>query len=151
MLLCSQYSSPPAQVDDVHEWEGCGVSSSFSWKPWKPPPPSTHQHCYTRTSSWEIGGASAFCQGVLSHRSLGPLTMWESGLLAPKMPPFLHMGKKTRPEEDTAAHPLLSFPILSLLSLSYPPTSPSLLLFLLPRRSIALIGSLSHWYIDCGH
>lgn len=57
VVLCSQYSSPPALVDDVHEWRGCGVGSSF---PWNPPPPAlaaaTHIYTHTLTSSWEIGG-----------------------------------------------------------------------------------------------
>lgn len=112
--------------------------------------PSHHQHCM-HTSSWEIVG-SAFCQGVLGHRPVGHLAWWESGPLSPKIhPSFLHMRKKTRPEDGTAAHPLLSFPISSLLPVSSTPTSTSLLLFLLPRRSIALIGSRRHWCIDCGH
>lgn len=38
VLLCSQCSSPSAKGDDVHEWEGCGVSAASS--PISPPLPS---------------------------------------------------------------------------------------------------------------
>lgn len=36
-----------------------------------------HRHCYTHTYTLPHGryGASAFCQGVLSHRPLGPLSL----------------------------------------------------------------------------
>lgn len=117
VLLRSQYSSPPALVDDVHGWGGCCAGSSFPWTA----SPTTVTHTHTHTHSLPPGryAASAFCQGVLSQGPLGPLAWWESGLLAPWMPPSLQMRGKTRPEKDTAAHPLLSFPIFPLLSLSY--------------------------------
>lgn len=80
--------------------------------------PLLHRHTHTHFLLGDMG-ASAFCQGVFSCRSLGPLTWWESGLLTPQPTSpssSLQMRRKTRPEESTAAHPLQSSPVFSLLS-----------------------------------
>lgn len=79
---------------------------------------TTHQYCYARTSSWEIGGLCFLsgCPQPRIPRASHYVGIWSS---RSKDAPFLHMRRKTRPEEDTAAHPLLSFPIFSLLSPSY--------------------------------
>jgi len=53
---------------------------------------------------------------------------------------------KARGRHRSSSPPII-FNIIVLISMLRPHT----LLFLLPKRSIALIGSLSHHYIDCGH
>lgn len=92
------------------------VGSSFPWTPLLATTTQTHTHTHFLLGDmW----ASAFCQGVFSCRSLGPLTWWESGLLTPQPTSpssSLQMRRKTRPEESTAARPLLSSPVFSLLS-----------------------------------
>lgn len=92
------------------------VGSSFPWTPLLATTTQTHTHTHFLLGDmW----ASAFCQGVFSCRSLGPLTWWESGLLTPQPTSpssSQQMRRKTRPEESTAARPLLSSPVFSLLS-----------------------------------
>lgn len=138
-VLHSQCSSPPAW-DDVHEW---GIVWQQLPLNSTPPPPPLHIYTHTLTSSWEIGGL-CFLSGCPQRQTSGAsclVGIWSSHS------PSLQMRRKTRPEEDTAAHPLLSSPIFSFLSLSYTPVPfPSSLSSVQPVDSVNwLTQSQVHW------
>lgn len=115
---------------------------------------STPCYCHTiytdtLTSFWKISGL------CLVSECPQPETLGASHLVgiwsSPSTDaPSLQMRRKTRPEENTlSSSSAMVSNIFFAISLLHHP-SPFLLLFLL-SRSILLIGSLSHWYIDCGH
>lgn len=108
---------------------------------------SHHHHC-THTSSWEIGRL-CFLSGCPRPQTRGAFRLvgiWSSLSKDTSLFPPHQKENKTRGWHSSSA--ILSHIVFAS---SPTPTSTFLLLFLLPRRSIVLIGSRRHWCIDCSH